>query len=638
MLKNILNKRNKKQLVTKPVLYTTTFLLIALCFVPLAISGTCPPDMVSYWKLDETSGTIANDSYDGNHGTVYGAIWTSAGQVNNALSFDGSDDYVEVPDDASLQLSNFTVMAWANATQFGTWRTILAKDNATQTGFWFGYNPDNTLDFKFNGQDGININANTVINEIGWHFLVGVYNGTHLMVYVDGVLDNQPLVYPKMINNAGTLKIGRTDRWGDHYFEGNLDEIAIFNRAVPPSEILSLYNKGVSNVGYCETKTYTLTMQVMGNGSTTKNPDQSQYENGSIVEVTALADPGWMFDHWQGDLSGSENPKNITMDSDKTIIACFTMIENNGNGNENTLSINIVGNGSVTRNPNQSTYPYGTVVTLTALADPGWTFHQWSGDLTGDNSTMLINMTSNKTVQAFFTQNEEPAQSSSTTTHSSQHHIRDISPVANANGPYYAAINQDIQFDGSKSYDPDGIIIHYSWSFGDGETEVGEQVTHHYAHAGIYPVTLTVTDNLGVSKTDGTTASIIVPNTPPTNPLIAGPMNGTKNTDYSYAFGSTDADNDNITYIITWGDGSTFKTGALPNGQYFSMIHHWDAKGEYTITATASDGTSTSSSELVVAIHDTLIVNNIAIIALGILALIALIAALLYSKKKKKSE
>jgi hypothetical protein len=70
--------------------------------------------MVAYWKFDEGRGTTASDSAGRNNGTVHGAEWTS-GKFNNALSFDGVDDYVEVPDDSSLrfmQSSSFTVSAW----------------------------------------------------------------------------------------------------------------------------------------------------------------------------------------------------------------------------------------------------------------------------------------------------------------------------------------------------------------------------------------------------------------------------------------------------------------------------------------------------------------------------------------------
>jgi len=73
-----------------------------------------PPQMVAYWKFDEGQGTAANDSAGRNNGTVHGAEWT-AGRFNNALSFDGVDDYVEVGDDPSLrfmQSSSFTISAW----------------------------------------------------------------------------------------------------------------------------------------------------------------------------------------------------------------------------------------------------------------------------------------------------------------------------------------------------------------------------------------------------------------------------------------------------------------------------------------------------------------------------------------------
>jgi uncharacterized repeat protein (TIGR01451 family) len=233
---------------------------------------------------------------------------------------------------------------------------------------------------------------------------------------------------------------------------------------------------------------------------------------------------------------------------------------------------------------------------------------------------------------------EPPIEITTTTTHSHTYHYGNIAPIANASGPYNSNYNEEIIFNGSHSYDPDGIIIHYGWSFGDGDSATGEKVTHTYVGSGIYQVTLTVVDNLGVSDTDVTNASIVIPNRAPETPLIAGPVNGTTNTEYSYVFGSSDADNDEITYTISWGDGSTYTTEFLPNGQYFALIHRWDSKGEYTITVTASDGKFATSSELVVTIHETLIADNIAIIFLGLLALIALIAILLYSKTKKKNK
>jgi hypothetical protein len=233
---------------------------------------------------------------------------------------------------------------------------------------------------------------------------------------------------------------------------------------------------------------------------------------------------------------------------------------------------------------------------------------------------------------------EEPGNPPIISKQSTRSHFTNIAPVANANGPYYATINEEIEFNGSASYDSDGFILHYSWSFGDGETSVGEIVTHHYTLPGFYQITLKVTDNLGVSNTNVTNASIIIPNRPPSQPILLGPTNGIINTKYSYAFKSSDADNDQITYIVDWGDGSTFETEFKQNSQYISKFHQWNSSGNYTITITASDTKSTTSSEMIVTIQDTLIVDNITIILLGILALFALLVILLYSKKREKSE
>jgi len=140
---------------------------------------------------------------------------------------------------------------------------------------------------------------------------------------------------------------------------------------------------------------YLLTTNSEGSGSVTKDPDQVTYGYGSDVVLTAVVDPGWTFDHWSGDLSGSLNPTTITIDSNKIVTAVFTQ-------DQYSLNINNDGDGSVTKNPNQSTYTYGTPVELIAIADLGWSFDHWSGDLTGNDNPETITMNSNKIVTAHF--------------------------------------------------------------------------------------------------------------------------------------------------------------------------------------------------------------------------------------------
>jgi hypothetical protein len=82
------------------------------------------------------------------------------------------------------------------------------------------------------------------------------------------------------------------------------------------------------------------------------------------------------------------------------------------------------------------------------------------------------------------------------------------SPVADADGPYYSSTDDKIHFDSSGSYDPDGTIVSYQWDFGDGNTGTGIKPYHQYYMVGDYTVSLTVTDDDGLTDTDTTYARI----------------------------------------------------------------------------------------------------------------------------------
>jgi len=78
-------------------------------------------------------------------------------------------------------------------------------------------------------------------------------------------------------------------------------------------------------------------------------------------------------------------------------------------------------------------------------------------------------------------------------------------PVANAGGTYSGTLSQNVPFNGGNSHDPDGTIVSYSWTFGDGGTGSGVAPTHAYSGTGTYTVTLSVTDNLGAQGSASST-------------------------------------------------------------------------------------------------------------------------------------
>jgi hypothetical protein len=136
-------------------------------------------------------------------------------------------------------------------------------------------------------------------------------------------------------------------------------------------------------------------------GTATDLINESPYEEGTVVNIKAEAAEGYHFVEWTapaggfGDASAAET--TFTMPAqDVTVTATFTQ-------DQYTLMVNIVGIGSVTKNPDQLTYTYNTSVVLDAIPDPCWNFANWSDDLSGTENPTTIIMNGNKTVTATFT-------------------------------------------------------------------------------------------------------------------------------------------------------------------------------------------------------------------------------------------
>ena len=144
---------------------------------------------------------------------------------------------------------------------------------------------------------------------------------------------------------------------------------------------------------------YTLTVTPIGSGTVTIEPVKATYHYGDVVTLTASADPGWTFNGWGGNASGSENPLTYTIAGDTTITATFTQ-------DEYSLTINPIGSGTVVVEPVQDTYHYGDLISLTPTADPGWTFDGWGGDGSGSDNPLTYTIVGDTSITATFTQNE----------------------------------------------------------------------------------------------------------------------------------------------------------------------------------------------------------------------------------------
>lgn len=151
----------------------------------------------------------------------------------------------------------------------------------------------------------------------------------------------------------------------------------------------------------CSTKStpsYQLTTSVTPAEGGSVSPASGEWDEGEEVELTATANQGWMFDGWEGDQTGSQNPVTITMSSDMSVTARFMK-------RLYPLTINVEGSGTVTETVVQAKttdYEFGTVVQLEANSDMGYQFARWSGDIESMENPVTITLDGPKEVTAVF--------------------------------------------------------------------------------------------------------------------------------------------------------------------------------------------------------------------------------------------
>lgn len=140
---------------------------------------------------------------------------------------------------------------------------------------------------------------------------------------------------------------------------------------------------------------FTLNTTANPSGGGSVSPGSGTYDSNTRVTLTAVPSPGYQFDRWSGDASGTSLTITITMDSDKGIIANFSKIQY-----RLSTSVSPPGSGSVS--PGNGTFDSGSQVTLTATSSPGWKFEHWGGDHDNDVNPTTVPMTGTRNVIAYF--------------------------------------------------------------------------------------------------------------------------------------------------------------------------------------------------------------------------------------------
>ena len=200
---------------------------------------------IGLWHFNEESGSIL---YDGtrnhNNGNIQGVTRTH-GKFNGALDFNGSSNYINCGKNKSFSAANaITIEAWVysrNNTDYSgivDYRFVFADNKGARLMYWHA---EKTKLFLGNGTAKCEVVSNDTppINE--WIYIVGTWDGTTIKLYINGVkqTDETAFTGPILIDLDLAVLIGKQ---GGFYFDGVIDEVAIYNRAKTPAEIKASYD------------------------------------------------------------------------------------------------------------------------------------------------------------------------------------------------------------------------------------------------------------------------------------------------------------------------------------------------------------------------------------------------------------
>jgi hypothetical protein len=205
--------------------------------------------LVAAFAFNEGTGTTVSSAVGGLTGTISGATWTSGGRYGKALSFNGTNSVVTIADSSALDLTTgMTLEAWVDPATVGGWESIILKERPSAPGLSYGMYASTNVNapggYINTGGSDVAATGTSALTPGTWAHLALTYDGSNLRLYVNGTLVRTTANTGSLITSTGNLSIGGNSIWGE-YFNGLIDEVRVYNRALSQSEIQTDMNTGI---------------------------------------------------------------------------------------------------------------------------------------------------------------------------------------------------------------------------------------------------------------------------------------------------------------------------------------------------------------------------------------------------------
>ena len=239
----------------------SALLFLSVCFslfllaTPFVAKADITTGLVGHWTLNEGSGTSAADSAGSNTGTLTnGPTWTTGAHAGSgAVALDGGNDHITMGTTSAAEgVSALTVSLWAKTSHSSSSAHYLVAQYGSGNDT-FKIEWDTGEDIRFDVKnaaqtEGTGEYVGTFMTDSLWHHIVGTYDGTNVRVYVDGVVGGSVGSLSGLTSTSSLAFTVGAENGGSKFWEGPVDDLRIYSRALSQLDVTDLYAAGTADV------------------------------------------------------------------------------------------------------------------------------------------------------------------------------------------------------------------------------------------------------------------------------------------------------------------------------------------------------------------------------------------------------